>query len=64
MTREFSIKFDTNGETEISNIVVKNNKIIELFESSQKEGNTFTCWTNDKGEVITKRTKDTIVSKI
>lgn len=57
--REFTIIFDTNGGTEISNIIVKNDEIIKLPEVPIKEGHTFIGWTNEKGEVVTKGTKVT-----
>lgn len=55
--KSFTITFDSNGGTEISNIEVKNGEVVKLPENPTKEGHTFVGWTNEKGNVITKGTK-------
>lgn len=57
--KSFTITFDTNGGTEISDIKVKDGGIIKLPESPKKEGYTFIGWTNEEGKVITRGTKVT-----
>ena len=57
--KSFTITFNTDGGTEISNIEVKNNEIVELPDSPTKEGYKFVGWTNDEGNIIIKGTKVT-----
>lgn len=57
--RSYTITFDTNGGTEISEIEVKNGEIVKLPEAPKKEGHKFVGWTNEEGKVITKGTKVT-----
>ena len=57
--KSFTITFNTDGGTEISNIEVKNNEIVELPNSPTKEGYKFVGWTNDEGNIIIKGTKVT-----
>ena len=57
--KSFTITFDTNGGTEISEVEVKNNEIVKLPNEPVKEGYKFVGWTNEEGKVITKGTKVT-----
>lgn len=57
--KSFTITFDTNGGTEISEVEVKNNEIVKLPNEPVKEGYKFIGWTNEEGKVITKGTKVT-----
>ena len=57
--KSFTITFNTDGGTSISNIEVKNNEIVELPDSPTKEGYKFVGWTNDEGNIIIKGTKVT-----
>lgn len=57
--KSFTITFDSNGGTEISNIEVKDGEIVKLPESPIKNGYTFVGWTNEDGKVITRGTKVT-----
>jgi len=55
----YTITFDTNGGSLITNIEVKNNEIVKLPEPPTKEGYKFVGWTNEEGKVVTKETKFT-----
>lgn len=57
--KSFTITFDSNGGTEISNIEVKDGEIVKLPESPKKDSYTFIGWTNEEGKVITSGTKVT-----
>lgn len=57
--KSFTITFDTNGGTAVSNIEVKDGEIVKLPEVPIKDGYTFGGWTNKDGNVITKGTKVT-----
>lgn len=57
--KSFTITFDTNGGTEITNIEVKNNEIVKLPDAPTRDGYKFVGWTNENGNVITKGTKIT-----
>lgn len=52
----YTITFDTNGGTEITDIEVKNGEIVKLPEAPTKDGYKFIGWTNEDGKVITKGT--------
>lgn len=57
--RSYTITFDTNGGSLITNIEVKNNEVVKLPEPPTKDGYKFVGWTNEAGKVITKGTKVT-----
>lgn len=57
--KSFTITFDTNGGTAVSNIEVKDGEIVKLPEVPIKDGYTFVGWTNKDENVITKGTKVT-----
>ena len=57
INRSFTITFDTNGGTVISNIEVKNGEVVKLPESPKKEGYKFVGWVNQDGNIVTKGTK-------
>ena len=57
--KSFTITFDTNGGTAVSNIEVKDGEIVKLPEVPIKDGYTFGGWINKDGNVITKGTKVT-----
>lgn len=57
--KSFTITFDTNGGTEISNIEVKDDEIVKLPETPTKDGYKFVGWTNKDGNIITEGTKVT-----
>ncbi len=55
--RTYTITFDSNGGTNIEDIVVSNDEIVKLPEPPKKEGYKFVGWTNKNGQVVTKGTK-------
>ena len=55
--RSFTIVFDTNGGSLITNIEVKNGEAVKLPEAPNKEGYKFIGWVNENGKVITNGTK-------
>jgi len=57
--KSFTITFDENGGTEISDIEIKASEIVKLPESPTKDSYKFVGWTNEDGKIITKGTKVT-----
>ena len=55
--RSFTIVFDTNGGSLITNVEVKNGEVVKLPEVPIKEGYKFIGWVNEEGKVITNGTK-------
>lgn len=53
----YTITFDTNGGTEITNTEVKGNEIVKLPEAPTRVGYVFTGWVDENGNAITKDTK-------
>ncbi len=61
-TTSYTVKFETNGGSEISHVRVKRNKTVTEPTAPEKEGYTFDSWYTDK-ELITKYDFDTKVTK-
>ena len=57
--KTYTITFDTNGGSLITNIEIKNNEVIKLPDNPDKEGFKFAYWTNEDNKIITNGTKVT-----
>ena len=57
--KSFTITFNTDGGTVITDIKVLNDEIVKLPESPTKDGYTFIGWTDSNGNIITTGTKFT-----
>lgn len=53
----YTITFDTDGGSLVSDIEVKNDEIVRLPANPEKEGYTFVGWTNEAGNLLTEGTK-------
>lgn len=63
--KSFTITFNTDGGTVITDIKVLNDEIVKLPESPTKDGYTFIGWTDSNGNIVTpgtKFTKDTTLT--
>lgn len=56
-TKSFTVTFDTDGGTTISEIKVLDGEVITLPTAPTKEGYTFIGWTDKNGRIVTKGTK-------
>jgi len=57
--KTYTITFDTNGGSLITNIEIKNNEVIKLPDNPDKDGFKFAYWTNEDNKIITNGTKVT-----
>lgn len=55
-----TVKFDSDGGSDVGSIIVESGKVILLPETPKKEGYVFAGWVDEKGNAIT---KDSIVDK-
>ena len=63
-TRSFTVTFDTDGGTEITNVKISNGEIFKLPDVPTKEGYIFIGWVNEEEKLITEGTKFTSDTKL
>lgn len=64
--KSFTIAFDTDGATNITEILVKEKEQIKLPANPKKDGYIFSCWTSN-GKVVLKNTlfkEDTLLKAV
>ena len=65
--KEYKIIINTDGGSEVSNIEIKDNKIVKLPDEPVKEGYTFVGWKNENNQIIRegmKVTKDLEITAV
>jgi len=65
--KEYKIIINTDGGSEVSNIEIKDNKIVKLPDEPVKEGYTFVAWKNESNQIIRegmKVTKDLEITAV